>query len=160
MIYQGTARYPVTEIILHCADTRPEWMAGHPLVEKVAEIRRWHVQQRGWRDIGYHWVIDRDGAVAPGRSETEIGAHVEGHNRGTIGICLLGGYGAAADDPFESNFTTAQAAVARRLIEEIKGRAAIRKVSGHNDYATKACPGFRASQLLKEGQNPSLLVDR
>ena len=160
MICQGTARYPVTEIILHCADTRPEWMAGHPLAEKVAEIRRWHVQQRGWRDIGYHWVIDRDGAVAHGRSETEIGAHVEGHNRGTIGICLLGGYGATADDPFESNFTTTQAAVARRLIEEIKGRAAIRKVSGHNDYATKACPGFRASQLLKEGQNPSLLVDR
>lgn len=52
MIYQGTARYPVTEIILHCADTRPDWMAGRPLLEKVAEIRRWHVEQRGWRDIG------------------------------------------------------------------------------------------------------------
>ena len=67
MIYQGTARYPVIEIILHCADTRPDWMAGQSLADKVAEIRRWHVQQRGWRDIGYHWVIDRDGAVAPGR---------------------------------------------------------------------------------------------
>lgn len=142
MIYQGKARYPVTEIILHCADTRPEWMAGRPLVEKVAEIRRWHVQERGWRDIGYHWVIDRDGTVAPGRPETEIGAHVEGHNRGTIGICLLGGYGAKADDPFERNFTTAQASAVSRLIDEIKDRTAIRDVSGHNDYAAKACPGF------------------
>jgi hypothetical protein len=53
MIHQGKARYPVTEIILHCADTRPEWMAGRPLAEKVAEIRRWHVEERGWRDIGY-----------------------------------------------------------------------------------------------------------
>ena len=45
MIFQGTARYPVTEIILHCADTRPGWMAERPLAEKVAEIRRWHVEQ-------------------------------------------------------------------------------------------------------------------
>jgi len=143
MIYQGKARYPVTEIILHCADTRPEWMARRPLVEKVAEIRRWHIQERGWRDIGYHWVIDRDGAVAPGRRETEIGAHVEGHSSGTIGICLLGGYEASTDDPFEKNFTPQQAAAVKRLIGEIKTRTTIRKVSGHNDYAEKACPGFR-----------------
>ena len=146
MNYQGTARHPVTEIILHCADTRPEWMAGHPLLEKVAEIRRWHVQQRGWRDIGYHWIVDRDGAVALGRRETEIGAHVEGHNRGTIGICLLGGYGASVDDLFEKNFTEAQAAAVRRLISEIKGRTAIGKVSGHNEYAPKACPGFKVGK--------------
>ncbi len=145
MIYQGAPRYSVTEIILHCADTRPDWMAGRPLTEKVGEIRRWHVQQRGWRDIGYHWVIDRDGAVAPGRRETEIGAHVEGHNRGTIGICLLGGYGATADDRFERNFTVAQAAATLLLIGEIDSRTAIRKVSGHNDYAAKACPGFRVA---------------
>jgi N-acetylmuramoyl-L-alanine amidase len=117
-------------------------MMGRPMAEKVAEIRLWHVQQRGWRDNGYHWVIDRDGAVAPGRLETEIGAHAEGHNRGTIGICLLGGYSAEANDEFEKNFTPAQAAAARRLIREIKGRAAIQRVSGHNDHAAKACPGF------------------
>lgn len=144
MIYQGTARYPVTEIILQCADTRTDWMAGRPVAEKVAEIRRWHVQERDWRDIRYHWVIDRDGAVAAGRVETEIGAHVEGYNRGTIGICLLVGYGASADDPFEKNFFTHQRATAlRRLINEINARATIRMVSGHNDCAAKACPGFR-----------------
>jgi hypothetical protein len=151
MIYQGAARYPVTEIILHCADTRPDWMAGRRLAEKVAEIRRWHVQERGWRDIGYHWVIDRDGTAAPGRLETEIGAHVEGHNRGTIGICLLGGHGASADDPFAKNFTAAQAAAAKQLIAAIKGRTAIHEVSGHNDYAVKACPGFKVRTVLKPG---------
>lgn len=148
MIFQGTARYPVTEIILHCADTRPEWMAGRPTSEKVAEIRRWHVQERGWRDIGYHWVIDRDRTVAIGRRETEIGAHVEGHNRGTLGVCLVGGYGASADDTFERNFTVAQAVAVTRLIGEIKGRATIRKVLGHNDYAAKACPGFRVAEFF------------
>lgn len=157
MIYQGKARYPVTEIILHCADTRPDWMAGRPISEKVAEIRRWHVQERGWRDIGYHWVIDRDGSVAPGRRETEIGAHVEGHNRGTIGICLLGGYGAKADDPFEKSFTAAQRAEVKRLIGEITGRTAIRKVSGHNEYALRACPGFRVNihAHVCSGSDPS-----
>lgn len=149
MIYQGKARYPITEIILHCADTRPDWMAGRALSEKVAEIRRWHVEERGWRDIGYHWVIDRDGSVAPGRPETEIGAHVEGHNRGTIGVCLLGGYGASADDPFEKNFTVNQEVAMRRLVGEIKVRTVIRKVSGHNDYAAKACPGFQVAVFLQ-----------
>lgn len=150
MLYQGKARYPVTEIILHCADTRPEWMAGRPIAEKVAEIRRWHVQERGWRDIGYHWVIDRDGSVAPGRPEIEIGAHVEGHNAGTIGICLVGGYGAKADDPFEKNFTAAQKAAVLKLIGEIKGWTAIRKVSGHNHYSAKACPGFRVTAWVQD----------
>ncbi len=75
--------------------------------------------------------------------ETEIGARVEGHNRGTIWICLLGGYGARADDPFEKNFTAAQKAAVLKLIGEIRGRADIRKVSWHNDYAAKECPGFR-----------------
>lgn len=143
MIFQGKARHPVTGIILHCAGTRPDWMAGRPLAEKVAEIRRWHIHGRGWRDIGYHWVIDRDGAVAPGRPETEIGAHVEGHNRGTIGICLLGGYGASAGDPFGKNFTAAQEAAVKRLVREIRGRTEIRSITGHNDHAVKACPGFR-----------------
>ena len=85
-----------------------------------------------------------DKLLSPGRRETEIGAHVEGHNRGTIGICLLGGYGASDDDRFEKNFTVAQREAVVRLIAEIKARSAIRKVSGHNDYAAKACPGFNA----------------
>ena len=148
MIFQGKARHPVTGIILHCSDTRPDWMAGRPLIEKVAEIRRWHVHGRGWRDIGYHWVIDRDGAIAPGRPETEIGAHVEGHNRGTIGICLLGGYGSKADDPFGRNFTAAQDRAVQQLIREIRRRTAIRSITGHNDHAPKACPGFRVAEWL------------
>jgi hypothetical protein len=96
--------------------------------------------------FGEAWVFDRDGSVAPGRRETVIGAHFEGHNRGTIGICLLGGYGASADDPFEKNFTSTQEATVKRRIGEIKGRTTIRKVSGHNDYTAKACPGFRVGR--------------
>ena len=145
MILQGAARHPVHEIILHCSATRPEWMGGAPLAAKVAEIRRWHMQDRGWRNIGYHWIIDRDGQRAPGRRETEIGAHVVGHNRGTIGICLIGGFGADADDEFGDHFTKAQERTLRALIADIRSRTQITKVTGHNAYAAKACPGFRVA---------------
>ena len=145
MILQGAARYPVREIILHCSATRPEWMANAPLAAKLAEIRRWHMQDRGWRTIGYHWLIDFDGQRAAGRRETDIGAHVVDHNRGTIGICLIGGHGADADDTFAEHFTSAQARTVRALIADIRSRTPITKVTGHNTYAAKACPGFRVA---------------
>jgi hypothetical protein len=145
MIHQGAARHPVREIILHCSATRPDWLGASPLSAKLAEIRRWHMQDRGWRSIGYHWLIDFDGQRAAGRPETEIGAHVEGHNRGTIGICLIGGHGADADDTFGDHFTPAQARALRALIADIRSRTQIAKVTGHNTYAAKACPGFRVT---------------
>ena len=71
LIRQGAAGYPVREIILHCSATRPDWMQGRSFADQVAEIRRWHVQGNGWRDIGYHHLIGRAGERAAGRPETE-----------------------------------------------------------------------------------------
>ncbi|WP_306116856.1 MULTISPECIES: N-acetylmuramoyl-L-alanine amidase [unclassified Roseovarius] len=148
MIYQGRARHAVDEIIVHCTATRPEWYAGRSVEEKAAEIRRWHVSDRGWTDIGYHYLIDRDGSVAKGRAETVVGAHVRGHNPGTISISLIGGFGSSETDAFSDNFTDAQDATLRDLIADIRGRTLIGKISGHNDYAQKACPGFTVSEWL------------
>ncbi len=69
-------------------------------------------------------------------------------NRGTIGMCLLGGYSASADDRFEKNFTAAQKSAVLKLIGAIRRRTPIRKVSGQNEYSAKACPGFRAESCL------------
>jgi len=96
---------PINEIIVHCTATRADWWAGKRTSEKVAEIKRWHVQDRGWNDIGYHYLIDRDGTVANGRALEKIGAHVAGHNTGTIGISLFGGHGSAETDMFHEHFT-------------------------------------------------------
>lgn len=147
-IRQGSARYLVDEIVAHCSATRPRWLEARRLADKVAEIRRWHVEDRKWRDIGYHWIIDRDGSVAPGRRETEIGAGVEGHNRGVIHVCLIGGHGSAATDRFAQHFTGSQDAALRRLIAQISARTPIRRVSGHNEWAAKACPGFNVPAWL------------
>ncbi|MFN3313501.1 MAG: N-acetylmuramoyl-L-alanine amidase [Hyphomonas sp.] len=144
MINQGTARYPVDEIIVHCAATRPDWMAGRPLAEKLAEIRRWHMSvPLNWKDIGYHWVIDRDGKVLAGRAETVIGAHAGAvKNRGTLGVCLLGGHGSSETDSFFQHYTRQQDVTLRQMIDAISARTAINKITGHNEYAAKACPGF------------------
>ena len=134
---------PLGEIIIHCTATRPEWWAGKSLGQKVAEIRRWHVAERGWKDIGYHFLIDRDGKVAPGRPVEKEGAHVMGHNTGTIGIALFGGHGSAETDAFAKNFTPEQDVALRKLIADLRRQyPIISKISGHNEYAAKACPGF------------------
>lgn len=148
MIYQGSARHPVREIIVHCAATRPDWMAGRPIAEKVAEIRRWHLAN-GWNDIGYHWILDRDGIVLAGRPETVVGAHTVGKNSGTLGLCLLGGHGSAETDRFADHFTGKQDITLRQMIDAISLRTAISKISGHNEYAAKACPGFDVSTWFR-----------
>ena len=78
----------ITEIIVHCAAT-PE---GKDFT--VAQIRQWHLE-RGFKDIGYHWVIYRDGSVHAGRSESISGAHCTGHNSNSIGVCYIGGCSSA-----------------------------------------------------------------
>lgn len=149
MIHQGAARHPVREIIVHCSATRPDWMAGRPIADKVAEIRRWHLAN-GWNDIGYHWVIDRDGKVLAGRAEAVIGAHTVGKNSGTIGICLIGGHGSAETDRFADHFTHQQDVTLRQMIDAISSRTQIERVSGHNEYAAKACPGFTVPKWMGE----------
>lgn len=148
-MFQGQARYPIHEITIHCSATHPSWMGNQTLSAQREEIRRWHLA-RGWRDIGYHWLIGRDGKVLPGRAETEIGAGVEGRNRGVIHICLIGGHGSAETDRFDDHFTPAQDVTLRGLIQGIGMRTRIARISGHNEFAAKACPGFTVSRWLSE----------
>ncbi|MDP5254330.1 N-acetylmuramoyl-L-alanine amidase [Vibrio sp. HB161653] len=134
-------------ITVHCSATRADqWVSA-------ADIRRWHLA-RGWRDIGYHWVIERSGTLVAGRSMACEGAHVRGHNRGNIGICLVGGVdelGAPQD-----NFTEDQMLVLRDLIITLSARFSIDPVCvvGHRDWLSpedppKSCPCFDVGFWLK-----------
>ncbi|OWV49336.1 hypothetical protein CDZ97_28135, partial [Mameliella alba] len=95
MIYQGRARYPVREAILHTSATPGGWDDGKSDQEIYDQFWSWHVEghPHRWRKIGYHRIIRTDGTVLWDteylRSITEIGAHVRERNRGTIGICLI-----------------------------------------------------------------------
>lgn len=135
----------ITDVILHCSATRPEWMERDGLVAQRAEIRRWHTTPpRDWNDIGYHWLVGREGDVLPGRDEATVGAHVQGMNARSIGVCLIGGHGGEEYDAPEEHFTSAQLAAAAKLVAEIVARYPGARVTGHNDHANKACPCFNA----------------
>lgn len=145
------------EIIIHCAATPKGWRAGETTKQKVAEIRRWHVEDRNWSDIGYHYIIDEDGTVARGRPVEKAGAHVGGKNANSIGICLIGGQGGSANDKFDDNFTQAQDNALRTLIAGLKREyPTIEKISGHNQYAAKACPCFNASAWYARKPAPEI----
>ena len=139
----------INEIVVHCTATNPKWYASKSAKDVVDEIRRWHTEERGWSDIGYHAIVHRDGSVAHGRSDDRKGAHVAGRNSTTIGVSLVGGRGGVANGKFEDNFTPEQDEALRKLIGEYKEKhPKIETVSGHNDYASKACPGFNVGEWL------------
>lgn len=138
----------INAIIVHCSATPVSWMAGSSTEAQAREIRRWHMQERGWRDIGYHFVIGRDGSMVPGRPLDRAGAHVRGHNRDTIGVCLIGGHGGTATDQFEDNFTQAQDIALREVIGNLRARFGPLPVHGHNEFAAKACPCFIVGDWL------------
>ncbi|WP_417623150.1 N-acetylmuramoyl-L-alanine amidase [Parasphingorhabdus sp.] len=126
---------PISELIIHCSAT-PE---GKNFTAR--DIDRWH-KQRGWRGIGYHYVVLLDGTIQEGRPLRQIGAHVRGHNRGTIGICYIGGVakdGRTAKDTRTPAQKRALLEICKRLTRKFPS---IQKVTGHNQYAAKACPSF------------------
>lgn len=128
---------PITEIIVHCTAT-PE---GRPTT--VAEIDSWH-KARGWSGIGYHRVIGLNGERWLGRPIEAVGAHCEGHNTGTIGVVYVGGL--AKDGRTAKDTRTNQQKMALRfeLTRLLQQFPAINRISGHNQYAAKACPCFDA----------------
>ncbi|ETX26726.1 N-acetylmuramoyl-L-alanine amidase [Roseivivax isoporae] len=141
----------INEIVVHCTATQPDFMPGASTAGRVGEVKRWHVQINKWSDTGYHYLVDRDGTVAEGRPLERIGAHVARHNTGTIGIALFGGHGSAETDAFADHFTPEQDAALRTLIADLEARFGDLKISGHNEYAAKACPGFQVARWLGHG---------
>lgn len=108
----------------------------------VADIDRMH-KARGWKGVGYHYVIRRDGTVDKGRPETQVGAHVGGQNSGKIGICCIGGLNrATGPNKGVDNRTPAQIAATIKLVNDILKRHPGAKVVGHRDLAATQCPGF------------------
>lgn len=124
-------------LVLHCSATPPKLDIG------VNEIRQWH-KAKGWNDIGYHYVIRRDGKVEPGRPENQVGSHVKGHNANSMGVCLVGGTDARQKP--QDNFTAQQWASLQTLLMRLTGRYPRAVILGHRDFpgVAKACPCFNA----------------
>lgn len=128
----------INEIIIHCSAT-PD---GKDYT--VDDIRRWHKKQ-GWTDIGYHYVIYRDGTIHEGRSIDIVGAHCTGHNTYSIGVCYIGGVQRNGKTPSDTR-THAQKEALERLLGELKVIYPTARIHGHRDFANKACPSFDATR--------------
>jgi N-acetyl-anhydromuramyl-L-alanine amidase AmpD len=160
-------REDIDAIVVHCSATR----AGQDV--KASDIDKWH-KERGFKCIGYHFVVDLDGAIEAGRPLTMSGAHCNTsglsgkvYNSHSIGICYVGGLdkdGKAADTR-----TPAQKVALHNLIYSLIMQYPIKEVIGHRDASPdkngdgqisqnewiKACPCYDV-----KSEYPLALVER
>jgi len=132
---------PINRIILHCSATKE----GQPFTAK--DIHEWHIQ-RGWKSIGYHYVILLDGTIQTGRLESEIGAHTTGQNSNSIGICYIGGLDAKGKP--KDTRTIHQKKALTSLVSDLLKKYPGSTVHGHNEFANKACPCFNVKEEFNQ----------
>ena len=145
----------IKKIIWHCSAS-PDGVA-----KSRDQLEREH-RARGFRKIGYHWLIEPDGSVVRGRPELEVGAHVEGHNADSIGVCMIG----------TGKFTKAAWAAAGELAKLLEHRYPEATHCGHRDCSpdlngdgkitknewVKLCPGFDVAEWRAKGPSPKAVL--
>ena len=133
----------LNRIILHCAATRE----GKDF--SVDTIREWHVNGRGWSDIGYHWVIRLDGSIEVGRPLEKSGAHTKGHNKDSVGVCYIGG--CDADGKPKDTMNPEQEKAWRMIVLSLRTLYGNHiTIHGHNEFANKACPSFTVKEKFAD----------
>ena len=133
-------------IAIHCSASAPD-----PATD-VKTIDRWH-RQRGFTMVGYHYVIRTDGEIQKGRDEDAIGAHVQGFNSNSIGICMVGGVdkNGPTGKPTD-NFSKEQMLSLLALLKELRKKYPLAIIQGHRDFpkVAKACPSFDVKAWLRK----------
>jgi hypothetical protein len=125
---------PIDTIVFHCS------ASDDPNADDISVIRSWHLA-RGFKDVGYHFFIKKDGTIQEGRPLDRIGAHVAGHNTNTVGVCFHG----------VNNFTKEQMKAIHIVIANIEAAVGKKlKLSSHRDYTRlKTCPNFVLEDFLQ-----------
>lgn len=135
MMFFNRKKTDIKKIIIHCS------ASDAPEHDSVDVIRDWHLHN-GWKDIGYHWVITKDGVIHKGRSELIMGAHCVRHNNDSIGVCLTG----------RQSFKQEQFKAAKKLCYEIMKRygISITDIYPHSFFTDlKTCPNFPISKIFE-----------
>ena len=142
----------ITLIIIHCSAT-PQGVSL-----SFEDCRHDHIFHRNFRDIGYHFYLTRDGEIHRGRPLDKIGAHCQGHNRHSIGICYEGGLDCMGQP--KDTRTCWQKHSLRVLILTLLKEYPDCRICGHRDLSPdlngngeiepeewiKACPCFNAEK--------------
>jgi N-acetyl-anhydromuramyl-L-alanine amidase AmpD len=158
-----TIRTRTDFLVVHVSATRPSQDYG------AVEIDRMH-RAKGWAGIGYHFVIRRNGKVETGRAVNQVGAHVEGWNSISLGICMIGGISEAGQP--EDNATQAQKLALQQLLRMLAERYPHARILGHRDLSPdkdhdgviephehiKACPCFDAIPWAHDAGLPAASI--
>tara|TARA_B110000285_G_scaffold155701_1_gene173723 strand:- start:103 stop:528 length:426 start_codon:yes stop_codon:yes gene_type:complete len=127
----------IDKIIVHCTATRE----GAPV--SLDTVRRWHLE-RGWSDIGYHYLILLDGTIERGRPEERQGAHVRSYNKNSIGVAYVGGLDRNLEP--KDTRTQDQKDSLHNLLSNLMASYEDATLHGHNEFSNKACPSFNVSK--------------
>lgn len=123
----------IKSIVLHVSDSPDDLDIG------AKEIREWHID-RGWSDIGYHYVIRIDGTVEKGRDLDRPGAHAKGHNIDSIGICWVG------RDKISNYAFASLTQLLLKLLD--KHNLSCQNILGHYEInPKKTCPNIEMEEL-------------
>tara|TARA_R110001606_G_scaffold70539_1_gene161249 strand:- start:18 stop:443 length:426 start_codon:yes stop_codon:yes gene_type:complete len=127
----------IDKIIVHCTATR------EGATVSLDTVRRWHLE-RGWSDIGYHYLILLDGTIERGRPEHTQGAHVRGYNKNSIGVSYVGGLDRNLSP--KDTRTQDQKDSLHNLLSNLMASYEDATLHGHNEFSNKACPSFNVSK--------------
>jgi len=122
-------------LLVHCTDSDIE---SH---DNAKTVRKWHVEENGWSDIGYHFLILKSGKIIPCRPIHRPGAHCPLVNKNSIAICLTGRH----------NFSIEQFKSLKLVVEELKIEFGLNDydILGHGDLdKEKTCPNFNVHEVL------------
>lgn len=141
-------------VVIHCAATRPSQDIGADWIDRI------HRDERGFAQIGYHFVIRRNGVVELGRGIEEIGAHARGWNHRSVGVCLVGGVREDDGETPQANYTGAQWRALQVLVLDLLRRYPDATVVGHRDLpgVAKGCPCFDVAAWLLSGEPEGVVM--
>lgn len=128
----------VDKIIIHCTATPENRQVT------VEDVTKWH-KVRGFKTIGYHYIIGINGEIWEGRPLEEEGAHCKGHNKNSIGIAYVGGLDNQKNPKDTRNDKQKNAMYT--LVAELLNKYPKAKLHCHNEFANKACPSFKIEEF-------------
>jgi N-acetylmuramoyl-L-alanine amidase len=147
-IKKELAMRKINKIIVHCTATQE----GKEI--SVETIRGWHVNGRGWSDIGYHYIIGLDGLTEVGRPIERPGAHTKGENKYSIGITYVGGV--EAERGKNGKWIAKDTRTKEQKISLLNLLTTLKSIygddvtiHGHREFAAKSCPCFDAYEEYK-----------
>tara|TARA_R100000541_G_scaffold17153_2_gene26963 strand:- start:21281 stop:21694 length:414 start_codon:yes stop_codon:yes gene_type:complete len=132
----------IDKLIIHCSATRECDDSVNASV-----IDRWH-KARGWKGCGYHFIVLINGTIETGRMIDEVGAHVKGMNKSSLGICYIGGLERDGKTPKDTR-TPQQKESLLLLIKTLNKIYPGATLHGHNEFSNKACPSFDVQSQYK-----------